>query len=43
MITPPLFPPSAPACAIAAGSATLIESTIEVGIRMVAPRSLVVS
>ena len=27
----------------AAGSATLIESTIEVGIRMVAPRSLVVS
>ncbi len=28
---------------IAAGSATLMESTIEVGIRMVAPRSLVVS
>ena len=28
---------------IAAGSATLIESTIDVGINMVAPRSLVVS
>jgi hypothetical protein len=37
------LPPSPPACAIAAGNATLIESTIEVGMRMVAPRSLVVS
>jgi len=38
-----LFPASSPRASIAAGSATLMESTIEVGIRMVVPRSLVVS
>ena len=38
-----LFPASLPSAMNAAGSATLMESTIEVGIRMVAPRSLVVS
>ena len=38
-----LFPPKSFCARNAAGSATLMESTIEVGIRMVAPRSLVVS
>lgn len=38
-----LFPASPLCASTAAGSATLMESTIEVGIRMVAPRSLVVS